>query len=73
MELKLWFACAVLVTCSEVNTLDVTVQQFKESPGLYYFIGELQLYNKEWTIVTYINLETVDENFETQKLRADVR
>jgi hypothetical protein len=44
------------------------VQQFKESPGLYYvFIGEVQLYNTEWKIGTYINLETVDENFKTVK------
>jgi hypothetical protein len=62
------------VTCSEVNALDVTVQQFKEAPGLYYeFIGEVHLYNTEWKIVTYINLETVGENFKSQKLRADVR
>jgi len=54
------------VTCSEVIALDVTVQQFKESPGLYNdFIGEVQLYNTEWKIVTYINLETVDNNFKT--------
>ena len=54
------------MTCSEVIALDVTVQQYKESPGLYYdFIGEVQLYNTEWKIVTYINLETVDNNFKT--------
>jgi hypothetical protein len=42
------------------------VQQFKESPGLYYdHIGEAQLYNTEWKVVTYINLETVDDNFRT--------
>jgi hypothetical protein len=56
------------MTCSEVIVLDVTVQQFKESPGLYYdFIGEVQLYNTEWKIVTYINLETVDNNFKAVK------
>jgi len=53
MDLKLWFACVILVTCSEVIALDVTVQQYKASPGLYYdFIGEVQLYNTEWKIVT---------------------
>jgi hypothetical protein len=41
------------VTCSIVIALDVTVQQFKESPGLYYdHIGEVQLYNTEWQVVT---------------------
>jgi hypothetical protein len=68
MELKLWFACVVLVTSSEVNALDVTVQQFKETPGLYYdFIGEVELYNTEWKIITYIDLNTVDDNFKTVK------
>jgi len=57
----------ILVTCSEVIALDVTVQ-YKKSPGLYYdFIGEVQLYNTEWKIVTYINLEAVDDNFKTVK------
>jgi hypothetical protein len=57
MDFKLWFACVILVACSEVFALDVSTQQFKESPGLYYdFIGEVQLYNTEWKIVTYINL-----------------
>jgi hypothetical protein len=46
--------------------LDVTVQQFKESPGLYYdHIGEARLYSTEWKVITYINLETGDENFRT--------
>jgi len=73
MDLKLWFACVILVTCSEVIAFDVTLQQYKESPGLYDdFIGEVKLYNTEWKIVTYINLETVDDNFKTEKLCADV-
>jgi hypothetical protein len=49
-------------------SVDVTVQKFEESPGLYYdLIGEIQLYDTEWKIVTYIDLETVDENFKTVK------
>jgi hypothetical protein len=54
------------VTCPIAIALDVTVQQFKESPGLYYeCIGQARLYSTEWKVVTYINLETVDENFRT--------
>jgi hypothetical protein len=54
------------VTCSIAVTLDVSVQQFKESPGLYYdHIGEARLYSTEWKVVTYINLETADKNFRT--------
>ena len=41
------------------------VQQCKESPGLYYdCIAEAHLYSTEWKVVTYINLEIVDDNFE---------
>ena len=61
------------VTCSIALALDVTVKQFKESPGLYYdHVGEARLYSAEWKVVTYINLEVVD-NFGTEKLCADVR
>jgi hypothetical protein len=74
MDFKLWFACTILVACSEVLALDVTVQQFKESPGLYYdFIGEVQLYNTERKIVTYVNLESGRKFQDCEELRADVR
>jgi hypothetical protein len=44
LDHKLWFACVFFVTCSTAIALDVTVQQFKESPGPYYdCIGEMQL------------------------------
>jgi hypothetical protein len=44
MDHKLWFACVFFVTCSIAIALDVTVQQFKESPGPYYDrTGEMQL------------------------------
>ena len=66
MDRKLWFACVVVVTCSIALVSDVTGQQFKESPGLYYgHDGETRLYSTEWKVVTYINLEVVDNNFET--------
>jgi len=46
MDRKLWLACVLFVTCSIAIALDVTVQQFKESPGPYYdYIGEACLYN----------------------------
>jgi hypothetical protein len=56
----------LFVTCSIAVALDVTVQQFKESPALYYdHMGEARSYSTEWKVVTYINLETADENFRT--------
>jgi hypothetical protein len=73
MDSKLWFDCVVDVICSIALVVDVTEQQFKESPGLYYdHVGEARLYSSEWNVVTYINLEVVDDNFETEKLSADV-
>ena len=66
MDRKLWFACVLFVTCQIAIALDVTVQQFKELPGLYYeYIGEARMYSTEWKVVTYINMQTVDENFRT--------
>jgi len=68
MDRKMWFACVLLVTCSVVLALDVTVQQFKETPGLYYdYIAEVHLYSTEWKVVTYINVDIVDDNFRTVK------
>jgi len=53
MDRKLWFACVLLVNCSVAIALDVTVQQFKESPELYYdCTEEAHLYSTEWKTVT---------------------
>ena len=68
MVRNLWFASLMLVTSPIILTLDVTEQEFKESPGLYYdHVGEARLYSRELKVITYINLETVDENFELVK------
>jgi hypothetical protein len=68
MDRKLCFACVVGVTYSIALAFDVTVQQFIESSGLYYdHVGEARLYSTEWKVVTYINLEVVEDNFETVK------
>ena len=65
MDHKLWFACTLLTTCSVSIALDVTVQRFKESPGLCYdYTADAHLYSTEWKVVTYINLEIIDDNFE---------
>jgi len=63
----------LLTTCSVSIALDVTVQQFKESPGLYYdYVAEANLYSTEWKVVTYINLEIVDDNFKTVRKYAQM-
>jgi hypothetical protein len=65
---RLWTCFVILITLRQALSLDVTLQNFKESPGLYYdHVGEAQLYNTEWEIVTYVNLDEADRNVETAK------
>jgi len=57
-----------LLICAGTVALDVTVQTFKESPGLYYnHLGEAKLYNTQWKFITYINLHDAEENFRIVK------
>ena len=57
-----------LLVCAGRVALDVTIQTFKESPGLYYdHLGEAQLNNTEWKIITYINLSDAEEIFRVVK------
>ena len=68
MEGKYRSFYAFLLICMGTVALDVTIQPFKESPGLYYsHLGEAQLYNTEWKIITYINLHDAEENFRVVK------
>ena len=69
MEHKYWFFYTFLLVCAGTIALDVTIQTFKESPGLYYdHLGEAQLYNTEWKLVTYINLRDAEKNFRVVKI-----
>jgi hypothetical protein len=46
--------------------LDATLQKFEKSPGLYYdHVGEAHLYNTEWKLLTYVDLQEADRNLET--------
>jgi len=64
--LRLWTIVALLTILTSASALDARLQRLKESPGLYYdHIGEAQLYNTEWRILTYINLQEADQNLET--------
>jgi hypothetical protein len=48
------------------TALNATLQKFKETPGLYYdHVGEAQLYNTEWKLLTYVDLQEADRNLET--------
>ena len=58
----------LLTVLISTTALDTTLQRFKESPGLYYdHIGEAQLYNMEWRLLTYIDLLEADKNLESTK------
>ena len=58
----------LLALSTSTAALDATLQNFKESPGLYYdHIGEVQLYNTEWRLLTYIDLQEADQNLESTK------
>ena len=68
MEHKYWFFYTFLLVCAGTVALDVIIQTFKESPGLYYYqLGEAQLYNTVGKIITYINLRDTEESFELWK------
>jgi hypothetical protein len=55
-----------LVLLTTTAALDVTLQKYEKSPGLYYdHIGEAQLYNTEWKLLTYVDLQEADKNLET--------
>jgi hypothetical protein len=65
--LRLWTIVTLLTLLTSASALDATMQRFRESPGLYYdHIGVAQLYNTEWKLVTYIDLQA-DQNLETVK------
>lgn len=64
--LRLWTVFALVALLTLTTALDVTIQRFKESPGLYYdHVGEAQLYSSEWKLLTYIDLQEADRNLET--------
>jgi len=71
--LRLWTIVTLLTLLTPASALDATLQRFKESPGLYYdHIGEAQLYNTEWKLLTYIDLQEADQNLETVKKYAQL-
>jgi len=68
MEHKYRFFYTFFLVCAGTIALDVTIQIFKESHGLYYdHLREAQLYNTEWKFITYINLRDAEENFRVVK------
>jgi hypothetical protein len=62
---RIWTVSALVAITTPTNALDVTVQKFKESPGLYYDNVGAQLYSTEWKLLTYIDLQEADRNLET--------
>ena len=64
---------ALLALLTATAALDATLQKFEKSPGLYYdYVGEAQLYNTEWKLLTYVDLQEADRNLETVIKYADL-
>jgi hypothetical protein len=60
----LTFTLIALLTATAA--LDATLQKFQKSQGLYYdHVGEAQLYNTEWKLLNYVDLQEADRNLET--------
>ena len=70
---RLWIIATFFTLLTPTSTLDATLQRFKESLGLYYdHMEEAQLYNTEWRILTYVNLQEADQNLETVRKYAQL-
>ena len=70
---RLWIIATFFTLLTPTSTLDATLQKFKESLGLYYdHMEEAQLYNTEWRILTYVNLQEADQNLETVRKYAQL-
>jgi len=66
--LRPWTVTLILILLTSTAALDATLRRFKELPGLYYdHIEEAQLYNTEWRLLTYIDLQVADQNLEITK------
>lgn len=53
---------ARIIGREDARAFDFQVETMSDSPGLYYEnIGETQLYNTEWKLVTYVNLRQIDD------------
>jgi vacuolar-type H+-ATPase subunit I/STV1 len=56
----------ILTLLTTTAALDVTLQKYDKSPELYYgHIGEAQLYDTEWKLLSYVDLQEADRNLET--------
>lgn len=65
---SIWTVVMLLTSLYHAVALDATLERYNESPGLYYQrLGDAQLYNTEWKIVTYVNLDEADRNLDIVK------
>jgi hypothetical protein len=70
---RLWTVYLALICLRHALALDATLERYNESPGLYYErLGDAQLYNTEWRIVTYVNLDEADRNLDTVRKYAQL-
>jgi hypothetical protein len=68
MPARTWTLYSVLLLQTLASPIDVTIERYTESSGLYYVkIGDARLYSAEWKIVTYVDLDAANRNLETVK------
>jgi hypothetical protein len=73
MPTRLWTFCGELVVPKQTASLDVTIEKYTEYPGLYYDdAGTAQLYNTEWKLVTFVNLEEANQTLDMVKKYASL-
>ncbi|XP_068081928.1 uncharacterized protein [Anabrus simplex] len=50
------------------KAIDFQLQPYESTPGVYFDkLGEVQLYNTEWKVVTYVNLEALNDAYNVGK------
>jgi hypothetical protein len=67
------FVGALIIGLVEGRILDVRIEPIPSSPGLYYqHQGEARIYNSEWRVVTYLDLEQACKNLDTVEKYIDL-
>jgi hypothetical protein len=55
-----------LTTLTQAYALNATLERCNESPGIYYErLGDAQLYNTEWKVTAYVDLDDAERNLDT--------
>jgi len=57
---------STVISVATLNNLGYSIEKYEESPGVYYENKVVsELYNIEWRIVVYVNLNKIDNQLIT--------